>query len=239
MDLASRCMFLDFLQEIRRSGLDNPAGVRGGQPTRKPNVKDEQLLASLDWGIILRTCNRWYDRVVTALRVEERATRQKEIDRSVTDLRALKKETMGRGAMIGAVINEIAQGVGPKRAVAEKVGDVLVYYMLPAFSRVQDAADRDEQVQRNLHVAFALANYQRDRGRYPAKLDELVPRYLPAIPDDLFSGKALIYRPSEKGYLVYSVGPNGIDEGGSTLEDNPPGDDLSVRMPLPRLKQEK
>ena len=92
---------------------------------------------------------------------------------------------------------------------------------------------------RNLRVAFALAAYRADHRRYPAKLGELAPKYLAAVHGDLFSGTALLYRPSEKGYLVYSVGVNGKDEGGRSLDNDPPGDDLPVAMPLPELKQKK
>ena len=102
--------------------------------------------------------------------------------------------------------------------------------------KTSEAVDRVEQIERNLHVAFALAVYHRDHGRYPPKLDALAPKYLPQVPDDLFSGKALIYRPSEKGYLFYSVGPNGRDDGGRSYDDTPPGDDVVVRMPLRREK---
>jgi hypothetical protein len=42
-----------------------------------------------------------------------------------------------------------------------------------------------------------------------------------------------------KGYLLYSVGVNGKDDGGRQFDDDPPGDDLSVRMPLPELKRKK
>src|SRR5262249_55523024 len=105
--------------------------------------------------------------------------------------------------------------------------------------KVQNAHDRIEQVQRNLQVAFALAAYHRDHKGYPAKLDDLALRYLAAIPNDLFCGKALVYRPSAKGYLLYSVGVNGQDEGGRSADDDPAGDDLAVRMPLPELKPKK
>ena len=57
------------------------------------------------------------------------------------------------------------------------------------------------------------------------------------MPDDLFSGRALVYRPTEKGYLLYSVGANGKDEGGRWQDDDLPGDDLRVRMPLPQVKK--
>src|SRR5260370_6364532 len=53
------------------------------------------------------------------------------------------------------------------------------------------------------HIAFALAAYQRDRGSYPKTLDELAPKYLAKVPNDYFTGKPLVYRPNEKGYLLY------------------------------------
>jgi hypothetical protein len=125
------------------------------------------------------------------------------------------------------------------KMAGKDIGDVMICLWMPAARKIQDAHDRSEQVQRNLHVAFALAAHHRDHGRYPARLDELAPRYLAAVPDDLFSGKSLVYRPAEKGYLLYSVGVNGEDEGGRSRDDDPPGDDLSVRMPLRAVKGDR
>jgi hypothetical protein len=116
------------------------------------------------------------------------------------------------------------------------VGDILIARLIPAVHKVELAADRRGQVQDNLTLAFALAWHKADKGRYPKKLDELAPKYLKDIPQDVFSGKALIYRPSEKGYLLYSVGVNGKDDAGRGPADRPQGDDLSVRMPLPALR---
>jgi hypothetical protein len=67
-----------------------------------------------------------------------------------------------------------------------------------------EAVDRMEQKQRNLQIAFALASYQRDNGHYFKKLEDLAPRYLPTVPQDLFTGKSLVYVPSGNGYLLYS-----------------------------------
>ena len=93
------------------------------------------------------------------------------------------------------------------------------------------------QVEANLHVAFAMAAYRADNARYPEKLADLSPKYLATVPGDLFNGKPLIYKPSEKGYLFYSVGANGKDDEGRWYDDDPPGDDPGVRMPLPALKK--
>ena len=134
------------------------------------------------------------------------------------------------------VVKILAGDKESAEARGKLVGDGLVCMLIPAVRKVDQAADRAEQTQRNLQVAFALGAYQRDHGAYPKQLAALTPKYLPQIPQDVFSGKALIYRLEDKGYLVYSVGPNGIDEGGRWYDDAPPGDDPRVRMPPPRGK---
>ncbi len=96
---------------------------------------------------------------------------------------------------------------------------------------MQWAAERSEQLQDNLQIAFALAAYRADHGRYPARLDELAPKYLPRIPADCFASGPLIYRPTADGYLLNSVGPNGRDDDGRLFTDDPPGDDIAIRMP--------
>jgi hypothetical protein len=48
----------------------------------------------------------------------------------------------------------------------------------------------------------------------PASLAELVPSYLPGIPTDPFDEQPIHYRKLAKGYVVYSVGPDFIDDGG-------------------------
>ena len=40
------------------------------------------------------------------------------------------------------------------------------------------------------------------------------PQYLPDVPEDPFSGRPLVYRTETTGYVLYSVGQNGIDDGG-------------------------
>jgi hypothetical protein len=232
--LGERFLYLDSLQLIRRGGV-GMLEDRGTGPARKASAEELRALARIDWAPALRDGNRWYDRMAAALRHKERARREKELDRIEADLRALKKEATDPASLARLVV-----GKGPPdKAVGKAIGNVLISLMMPAARKVQSAHDRIEQVQRNLHVAFALAAYEHDHGRYPAKLDELAPKYLASVPGDLFSGKSLIYRPSGKGYLLYSVGVNGKDEGGRWYDDDPPGDDPRVRMPLPELKRKK
>jgi hypothetical protein len=66
-------------------------------------------------------------------------------------------------------------------------------------------------------VALAMRLYASEHdGKLPVKLEELVPRYLPVVPDDLMaSGKKLGYAADDHRPRIYSVGGNGTDEGGS------------------------
>jgi hypothetical protein len=115
------------------------------------------------------------------------------------------------------------------------VGNAVVVLLMPAVAKVQHACDRNEQRHLNLLVAFALAQHQREHGHYPKKLAALAPKYLGEVPLDLFTGQELTYRPSEKGFLLYSFGVNGLDDGGRSVDDDPPGDDLPGCLPLPKL----
>jgi len=229
IDLGERMVYLDTVQHLRRNGpgaLDDP-------PAKEPDPAELRALVSI-YVPALRNGNRWYDRIAAALRHKDRAEREKELDKIEKELAALKKGVAGPGTL-----TKLRLGKDVPETVGKAIGDVLMGLMMPAARKVQNAADRAEQVGRNLHVAFVLAAYHREQGRYPAKLDELAPKYLKAVPNDLFSAKALVYRPSRKGYLLYSVGVNGKDEGGRWYDDEPPGDDPRVRMPLPALKRDK
>jgi hypothetical protein len=60
---------------------------------------------------------------------------------------------------------------------------------------------------------LALEFYRREHGDWPAGLQDLVPKYLAAIPPDPFSTSTLIYRRQDDRFLLYSVGPDGRDDG--------------------------
>jgi hypothetical protein len=73
-----------------------------------------------------------------------------------------------------------------------------------------------------LRTETALYRYRAEHTRFPGSLTELVPAELARVPDDPFGGKAgvpLRYRPAQGGsaFLLYSVGPDMRDDGGSPL----------------------
>lgn len=64
-------------------------------------------------------------------------------------------------------------------------------------------------------AALAIERFRLAHGKLPEKIDEIVPQFLPAVPPDPFDGQPLRYHRLAKGYVVYSVGGDGHDDGGS------------------------
>jgi hypothetical protein len=76
-------------------------------------------------------------------------------------------------------------------------------------------------VLRGTALALAIRAFQAEHGSLPVSLKELVPDYLPRLPDDPFSGKPFRYLRSgvpglaADAWAVYSFGGNCVDDGGT------------------------
>ena len=66
-----------------------------------------------------------------------------------------------------------------------------------------------------LRISLALRLFEHDHGSLPQSLSELAPDYLREIPLDGYSNQPFVYRIKEEGHLLYSVGPDGVDNGGN------------------------
>lgn len=81
-----------------------------------------------------------------------------------------------------------------------------------------------------LLAALALRAYKEEHDTYPKALMNLVPEYLRAIPDDPFALKgSLIYTTNGKSYVLYSIGPDGKDDGGKPAYNRNSGEPMLDR----------
>ncbi len=67
---------------------------------------------------------------------------------------------------------------------------------------------------RSAQIALAVGRYAQANAGPPDSLEVLVPGYLDQIPRDPFDGQPLRYRRVGKGFVVYSVDHNLVDDGG-------------------------
>jgi len=96
---------------------------------------------------------------------------------------------------------------------------VLLHTAMPALSRCITIDLRCIANLRTSRLALAIENYRITTGNLPDALGDLVPNYLDTIPKDPFDGEALRYKKLDVGFIVYSVGEDGHDDGG---KERPP-----------------
>ena len=97
---------------------------------------------------------------------------------------------------------------------------------LPDYSTLRFEDIHCETQNALLATALALRAFHLEHGAYPPKLQALCPRYLARIPADPFQpASPLRYKLVQTGaqssnpmpYLLYSVGPDGLDQRGSAI----------------------
>jgi len=101
------------------------------------------------------------------------------------------------------------------RRLDNPFGKLLVNMMFPAQSTVVELSFRMRAEREATRAFLALRAYDLRKGRLPESLDELVEeKILPAVPVDMFSGESLRYDAQRR--LLWSVGPDGVDDGGES-----------------------
>jgi hypothetical protein len=184
----------------------------------------------IDWNEPMRMGNQWYDRLVAGMSNPNRKERdaalaqfERDVKRTAADVRDLR-----------VFLRDVASSGSLRTATGRTMGRIFIALLMPALTAVVNAEDRAVTSEGMTQVVFALAAYRADHGSYPADLAALVPKYLPAVPEDLFSGGPIRYKREDTGYIVYSVGINRKDDGGRTFgegADDEGCDDWVIRVP--------
>jgi hypothetical protein len=109
---------------------------------------------------------------------------------------------------------------------------MLAVLQMAAVSKAMQSVPRKLAWLRAAIAAVAAERYRRAEGKWPESLEALSPAYLPALPADPYDGRPLRYRRLPDGVIVYSVGPDGTDNGGHVNRKDPlaEGNDLGFRL---------
>lgn len=205
IDRGERLARLEIVMTVRRLAQGKGAGIQGVYVT---NGTD------LDWNQMLREVTTWQNRTIDPLRLPRfrgREEAQKAVDekwQAFAD--GLKSNRPGTVRKL-----LYAYGGRPFRAArTDLVTKSVIPMAAPSLNAALVLEDRAKMTCEIETIAVALACFHAENGRWPGELKELCPSLLKAIPADRFSVKPLVYRPTEKGYLLYSVGMNLTDDGG-------------------------
>jgi len=134
------------------------------------------------------------------------------------------RDMLGYINLMQDYIDAIDLPLGERLAVCESIdkdfssgkrGGLMTKLLMPALLRTFQLEMRKVADRGVARTALAVERYRLAEGELPKALDELVPTYLDAVPTDPFDGQALRYSLLAKGYVVYSIGEDGSDDGGA------------------------
>lgn len=183
-----------------------------------------------DWATVFRELNHDYDQLDAIVAIADpRKKRAAALDNSAA------LERSARPAWEQVRLRFLGGLTGRGTLLA----DVLAGLAYPAIGQYCSAELRLAAQLGLIRTSVALERFRLEQGICPERLEQLVPRFLPAVPVDPFPGDPLIYRntPEQPG-LLYSVGPDLIDNGGVTEWDGSLKDsDLLARPTITTVEE--
>lgn len=114
-----------------------------------------------------------------------------------------------------------------------EVNQAFAVPVAPDMGRMAPTLLQHAALARTLAVAVAMELYRvRNGGRWPSRIDQLVPDYLPTVPRDPFRDAPILVKPTADGWIIYSVGVDGEDNEGTraNLDVGKTGTDIGVRL---------
>lgn len=224
LHLTERCDHLSRLTTLARSKGD---GVRNllrmhldGDNVAGRRAIDTLSRCQLDYDAALRRIKHWSDRCLAVARRERFHDRLKGA-RHIQKAADAHWEKVQQPAQLVA---QIEADERPAVALGNFIGDVVGHCWIMRSMLICEA--ECFQWLDHLQLAVALSIYRAEQGQFPEHLEQLKPAILAEIPlDRMAHGQQLPrYRRQDSGYVLYSVGENGQDNGGRTPQAFPNDD---------------
>jgi hypothetical protein len=107
--------------------------------------------------------------------------------------------------------------------------------VMPDWSKAMRTAAETKARLVALKAALAIERFRlANNNRLPATLDALVPDYCSSAPRDPFDEQPLRYKKLGRGYVVYSIGADGVDNGGAERTNPKNMSDYDVMITVER-----
>lgn len=221
IDRCDRILALDYvlwLSQLERQWVPLGTGtpVLGGGKTMNVN------------GALFEV-NQTYDALVAAVRIDDPAVRRASVASEYVPFNGLgpaeNMQSVGEIAHMALLTGR--EGIAchvATRLMREPRGNI-------EFLRAAEERRHAELVV--LFTAFALLAFHSERGAWPEALSELVPEYVSRVPIDPCCAEPLRYRRTTTGCLLYSIGPDGVPNGGvpEPVPGLEPPDDVAITLP--------
>jgi hypothetical protein len=97
-------------------------------------------------------------------------------------------------------------------------GGIFTDTCFPIGSNLIQAATNADAARQVARLGVAAYLFREKNVRFPKELKELVPDFIPSLPEDPFGGKPMKLKRTDRGIVIYSVGPDMTDDGGTAFD---------------------
>ena len=101
---------------------------------------------------------------------------------------------------------------------------------MPALARCGEIVASADSLRQAVRLGLAAEQYRARHHRLPDRLDDLVPDLIPILPRDPFDGKPMRMKRTEHGLIVYSIGPDMVDNDGTPLDHDKRTGDVTFEV---------
>ncbi len=237
-DTNSRYILLDALQEGHRtSAWDWRKPITG----RFAKLHASLLRNRTDWNAAMRFANQSIDGIVEAMHTPSHTARVKAVELVLsTQKESLDSDALQRYADDSSFAIKLAD---PTPFVCSECLSLLGSWECSAI-RLSEAIARTTNTASATHIAARLAAWRLKTGEFPERLDELL--HIEGFPEppadvlqDAFADAPFRYSRTPDGFIMSSVGPNGIHDSqisdASHGNEEPNTDDQVWHWPPPKL----
>jgi hypothetical protein len=221
LDKSERLSYLQALGVLARPKALN--GKRSAIFETMPLFLSNTML--IDWREVLEVGNDQFDSAVAALREPGIPRQQAAWERFHRDLTAMHESVKRLDFNKLPLSQQLS-----RKAMSREIGKIMITSFFPAVRATSEAEYRVQTRMALDQVGFALTAYNAAHGTYPKELKELVPDYIAQVPPDPFTEQPLHYARGADGFLLYSVGLNGKDDGGAATGQKDSSDDIAIRV---------
>ncbi|MCA9039684.1 MAG: hypothetical protein KDA65_04980 [Planctomycetaceae bacterium] len=197
IDFSERLSIIDSMIQITYLLMENE---------EEPKVlKQLNVPAVIDINQLLRKTNESFDGFIDTLKNENYAERIKSAE-------AFEESLLPE---FSHPFEMLFWGYLSREYSTDLYGDILLGLFMAGTSAAENAWGRGESRRQLLQIALELEKYRLREGAFPDNLDPLSD-VLPAKTFiDYFSGEPLVYKHEDNGYILYSIGPDLIDDDGT------------------------
>lgn len=198
----------------RLSAIDSLVAIADHGPSVLSMVADLKMdpakfdARRVDFDQALITINTWYDRLDAALAKPTFREQQ-------TALEQLEQRVKVAAKGSAAKVAQLFAGSATDRGTAGKqLADVIAGLMLPALTMVHEAETRSLATRQLTVVSLEVHRRRETEPSYQATIESLPPD----LQRDPFTGNPIIVQTVGNTLKIYSLGPNGKDDGGPETE---------------------